>query len=300
MDLRQLQYFVAVATTGNVGRAAEEIGMTQSPLSRQIQALEAHLGLQLFERRKKRLYLTRAGREFLQDARHLLAIAEKTETRAKALSSGKAGALKIGYVEGAVHAEILPRVLRTFRRAVPSVSLELVSLRSREQMALLQSGELDIGFTYAPSPSGRGVQSRLVHEEAFILAYPDEMFPSGSPSGEDLNNTPFVALSEMASPDARKEFLAACSSAGFFPSIKCEAAEPSVALALVGAGLGVAIVQESLKRHASSTVSFTPVPGNFPSKLSVYLACRENQDVLVQSFLACLEVPPIQGRKENL
>ena len=91
LDLRQLRYFVAVAELENVGRAATVLNISQSPLSRQIQQLEAQLGLDLFERERKRLRLTAEGRQFLDEARDLLAHAERLEMHSKLLGRGVEG-----------------------------------------------------------------------------------------------------------------------------------------------------------------------------------------------------------------
>jgi len=95
LDLQRLRYFVAVAEVENVGQAAKSLHLTQSPLSRQIQSLEADLGITLFERSKKRLRLTAAGRDLLVEARALLSHGARVEGRARAMASGSAGSLVI-------------------------------------------------------------------------------------------------------------------------------------------------------------------------------------------------------------
>ncbi|MET0333821.1 MAG: LysR family transcriptional regulator [Rhizobacter sp.] len=154
LDLQQLRYFVAVAETENVGQAAELLHISQSPLSRQVQQLEARLGLVLFTREKKRLRLTAAGQEFLVEARALLAHAQRVQQRGEEAGRGEAGTLVVGYVAGAVHAGVLGAALRRFRTQVPGARLQLRSLRSVEQFDALARGELDVGYTYAPPPTG--------------------------------------------------------------------------------------------------------------------------------------------------
>ncbi len=288
LDLQQLRYFVTVAETGNVGRAAKRLGMTQSPLSRQIQALEARLGLELFERRRKRLYLSRAGRDFLPDAQKLLADAEKAEARVHALSTGEIGTLVVGYVEGAVHAGVVPHSLQAFRREVPKASLELRSLRSGEQFAQLKSGEIDIGFTYCAPSVHEDLRSSRLFEEEFLLAFSLETTTAATPTVDDLNHAPFIALPENLSPGARQDFLDACARAGFRPEIRYEVAEPSIVLALVGAGLGVAIVQKSLRENAPEMIGFAPVPGAFSLRLSVYIVSSQAPNRLTEKFLEAL------------
>ena len=130
MELQQLRYFVAVAETEHVGRAAERLHISQSPLSRQIRQLEEQLGLQLFERIKQRVRLTPAGRDFLAEARDLLAQAERVEERARQVGKGEACSLAIGYCEGVIHNGTLPAALRCWQCTRAPVSSAIKILRA--------------------------------------------------------------------------------------------------------------------------------------------------------------------------
>lgn len=98
IDLRQLKYFVVVAEEEHVGRAAERLFISQSPLSRQISQLEEKLGLMLFERNQQRIRLTADGQTFLAEARALLTHANRLESLGKRLGRGEEGGLCIGYL----------------------------------------------------------------------------------------------------------------------------------------------------------------------------------------------------------
>ena len=143
-NLRQLRYFVAVAETEHVGRAAEILNISQSPLSRQILELEADLGLDLFHRSKKRLKLTAVGRDFLAESKILLARADRLARKVDALGQGRTGALIVGYVDGAIHSEVIASTLKSGDERIRSIDLRLLPMRSKEQFEKLESGEIDI------------------------------------------------------------------------------------------------------------------------------------------------------------
>ncbi|MBL0729088.1 LysR substrate-binding domain-containing protein [Piscinibacter sp. HJYY11] len=268
LDLQQLRYFIAVAETENVGQAAELLHISQSPLSRQLQQLESRLGLTLFTREKKRLKLTPAGRDFLVEAKALLAHAERVKQRAADVGRGKLGTLVVGYVAGAVHAGVIGKALQALQQQVPGARLQLRSLPSAEQFAALQRGELDLGYTYAAPPVESGLASVLLLEEPFVLAVPADHALATAES-LDLNGQPLVA---PLSWPAREELLRACATLGWAPDVRYEAADPAAALGLVAAGLGCAFVQKSLVTVAGAMpVVLRELPATFT--LSVQIHC---------------------------
>ena len=118
MELRQLEYFLAVAEDLNFRRAAERLHMTQPPLSQQIRQLEIEMGLTLFDRSTRRVQLTAAGEVFRQSASRLLRQLQDSIAEARDVASGLAGQLALGFVPSAT-IEILPPILREFRSAFP-------------------------------------------------------------------------------------------------------------------------------------------------------------------------------------
>jgi DNA-binding transcriptional LysR family regulator len=265
-----------VAESENVGRAATLLNISQSPLSRQIMQLEAQLGLVLFERSKQRLRLTAEGREFLSEARELLAQSARLEAHGRQLGSGEAGTLRIGYVEGAVHAGVLSETLRSFRRTRPGLQLHLLSLRSHVQFEALRRQGLDFGFAYAPVPAADPtLASQLLREETLLLALPpgDALLEREAIRPADLDGTTWVTVVRQPDDTNRDAFLAACARAGFTPRIAYETADPLTSLGLVSAGLGYAVVQQSLKGIAPAGVGFRALPW-FDRRVAIHLAWR--------------------------
>ena len=275
-DLRQLRYFVTVAETGNVGRAAEMLHISQSPLSRQIIQLEEQLGVSLFERSKQRVHLNAEGRAFLVEARALLSNARRLVEFGRNLASGAVGRLAIGYVEGAVHAGLVAGMLRQFRRDRPQLHLSLMSLRSAAQLEGLRQRTLDLGLVYSPPPADYPeIASMLVRREPLVLAIPDgdALAAVADIRPHHLDGRTWITVVRRPADTNRGQFLAACIEAGFVPGIAYETADPLTSLGLVSAGLGLATVQESLRSAAPSGIVFRDLPW-FKRSVAIHLAWR--------------------------
>ncbi|OBQ82019.1 LysR substrate-binding domain-containing protein [Mesorhizobium sp. WSM3873] len=278
LDLRQIRYFVAVAEAGNVGRAAEQLHISQSPLSRQIMHLEEQLGVTLFERSKQRVHLNAEGRAFLAEARALLVNAARLEELGRKLASGATGSLAIGYVEGAVHAGLIAAMLREFRRERPDFHLQLRSRRTAAQFEDLRQRVLDLGFIYAPAPQGDpDIESMLVRREPLVLAIPegDPLVDASDIRPRHLDARVWITVVRQPDDTNRAQFLAACMEAGFVPDIAYETADPLTSLGLVSAGLGLATVQESLQSAAPAGIVFRDLPW-FKRSVEIHLAWRRN------------------------
>jgi DNA-binding transcriptional LysR family regulator len=129
-----LRYFVAVGEEQHYGRAAERLGIAQPALSRQIQGLEKELGFMLFERLPRGVKLSAAGKLFLSDARRILQEVQEAKLRAERVATGKAGTLRVGFVEWLSWHGVVPDSFRRFRRRQPDAELDLQPLRSMEQI----------------------------------------------------------------------------------------------------------------------------------------------------------------------
>ncbi|MER9655995.1 LysR substrate-binding domain-containing protein [Mesorhizobium sp. M0152] len=277
-DLRQLRYFVTVAETGNVGRAAEILHISQSPLSRQVMQLEAQLGVALFERARQRVHLNAEGRAFLGEARALLASAKRLEELGRDLATGAAGHLAIGYVEGAVHAGVLSQMLGQFRRDRPELHLRLLSQRSAAQLEELRQRTLDLGLVYSPPANDDpDIASTLVQREPLVLAIPqgDALANVADLCPAHLDGRAWITVVRQPDDTNRAQFLAACAKAGFMPDIAYETADPLTSLGLVSAGLGLATVQASLRAAAPPRIVFRDLPW-FERAVSIHLAWRRH------------------------
>lgn len=288
LDLQQLNYFVAVARTQSIARAAEQLHLSQSPLSRQIIALEARLGLILFVREGKRLKLSPVGQRFLLECEDLLASARQVERRAKQQSLGEAGRLDVAYVESAVRCGAVQHALGRLKAARPNVSVHLHPLRTDAQREALQSGAIDLGFGHRAAPDASGGRSKLLVREPFVLALPrtHALAKRKSITGSLLAGQPFVFVSHQVSPTGRALMLQACRAVGFEPQVQHEVGDPSVALSLVAEGLGLAIVQKSMDSSLPAGVMLRALPNNFPAQLEVHAVIGKHASTMAQELFA--------------
>ena len=178
MELRHLRYFVAVAEMENVSRAALKLHVSQPALSRQIRDLEDEIGFGLLERTAKSVRLTEAGRTFLNDARTLLQQAEDAVKKARAVASAEPTELHVGYSPTPV-AEILPKALRAFQRAMPSVHVRLHDWSNNAIRDGLRDGRLQLGLIVPPSKASAMRDLRyeeLFHERVCVAVAPQHPF----------------------------------------------------------------------------------------------------------------------------
>jgi DNA-binding transcriptional LysR family regulator len=199
----QLAGFVAVAEELHFGRAAERLNMTQPPLSRQIQKLEKTVGAELLERDNRKVELTPAGRAFLDEARRLMALAERAPVTARRIASGRSGLLRIGFT-AASGFSILGPLLEEITEILPDVDIDLQELVTGEQIMGLQTGELDLGLARPPFDN-KIFDSHLLYREAMVLAVPSGHRLAGLDreiTNEDLKDEPLI----MHSPTQARYF----------------------------------------------------------------------------------------------
>lgn len=258
IELRLLRYFIAVAETEHVGRAAARLHISQSPLSRQIRQLEDVVGVRLFDREHRRIRITPAGRWLLGHARELVARGDALIRDARAMRDGDTGQIALGFVGAALASGILPRVLRRLRRERPSVRIALRQLASSTQLAQLRAGELDLALIHG-GPRAPDLALRPVFEQPYVLAVPRPgPLARGAIRPAQLDGQPWILVAP--GDDERDRWAAAWGAAGFAPEVTVQVVEWASALALVDAGVGLALIPRSYAAAPPRHVAIRELP----------------------------------------
>src|SRR6201999_809605 len=171
MELRQIRSFLSIAETLHFGRTAELIHLSQPALSLQIRALEEEVGARLFERNRRKTTLTAAGVAFRDDAAAALSQLDQAIHNARLAANGKLGRLRIGFIS-TVGSEIVPNIVRQFRELNPEVEFTLRAITTADQVPMLETGSLDIGFFRLPIGGHPALDVVVVHREPFVLVVP--------------------------------------------------------------------------------------------------------------------------------
>ena len=243
MELRQLEYFVAVAEECHFTRAARRMHVAQSGLSASIRALEVELGAPLFVRSTRQVELTQAGRALLVEARRVLGTIDAARDAVAAVQGLLRGTLAVGSIQ-CLHAVHLPAVLARFHELHPGVELRLRQAGSGELVDLVRAGRLDLAFVTA-GRAGDDLKVSTLSSEPLVLACAPELPFAERESVRlaELAGQPFVDFN----PDwgTRDDVDRALATAGVDRRVAVEVNDVHSLLDFVGFGLGVALVPAS-------------------------------------------------------
>jgi DNA-binding transcriptional LysR family regulator len=288
MELRHLRYFAAVAETRHFGRAAERLHLAQPALSQSVRQLEKELGAALFTRTTRQVSLTPAGEFLYEEARRVLGTVEDSLRGVRRIAEGRRGLVRIAFTGTAALSQ-LPAMARWVKRELPGVALEIhADLLTPAQVEGLRAGRLDLGVLRPPVGDDSLVTRTLVRE-SLVLALPSDHRLVSEPVLDlaDLRTEDFVMYSDPSSA-VNDAVSRTCRAAGFVPRREHEAPGTSVLLALVAAGLGVALVPESVRASALDGVQFRDVAGTRSVELALAWR-RDEASPVVRSVLETLE-----------
>jgi DNA-binding transcriptional LysR family regulator len=277
-ELAQLRCFTTVATELNFRRAAERLNMTQPPLSRQIQLLEHHLGVALFTRSTRSVSLTAAGRAFFIEAQTLLEHAQQAALAAKRIAEGDIGSVTISFVGSAVY-EFLPKVIAEARLNQPHVKISLTEMNTYSQHEALRARRIDLGIVRAPLLQA-GYETECLVREPFVLAVPGShpLASAATVSVQDLDAQPFLMYSHSAYPPFNELLTGTLRSAQVAPEYVQWLGSSLTILALVNAGMGLALVPRCATNVVFKNVVFRDIDLGEGVQSELHLVWRSDND----------------------
>ncbi|MDX2107225.1 MAG: LysR family transcriptional regulator [Candidatus Melainabacteria bacterium] len=285
VEIRHLRYFIAVAQESNFSRAAEKLHISQPPLSQQIQKLEEDLGLMLIERGTRPVMLTEAGKFFYQQALGLVDQFDQFIDKTQKMARGEEGALTIAFVSSSTY-ELMPGILRNFRKLYPGVSLNLIEMNTPQQLESLKNKQINVGIG-RPFPENPEIESHWILDESVVVAIPSEHVWTNktSVSLTDLKDEDMINFYWSHEPSFGNFVMTTCRKAGFEPHVVQRTGELQTALGLVAAGIGVALLPESVEHTSREGVKYIPLRTPSPTISMVAAYRKDDSSPILKRFL---------------
>ncbi|MCP3711370.1 LysR substrate-binding domain-containing protein [Paraburkholderia sp. CNPSo 3274] len=264
LDLRRLRYFVTVAEELHFGRAAVRLNIAQPPLTRHIAALEAELGIRLFERSTRAVKLTPEGILFLERARGVLHAVGEAQATARKLAQGVTGRIAIGYTSSIPMSDAFAEIVRNAGRALPEVELTFREVATASQHRQIVEGALDIGFGWsAANAQEDSLSSLVIAHEPLIAAVPSGSVHARKQSIDfaELRDETFLIFPPGSGSALTAALDSLCAQAGMEPRIGPTASQTAALISLVAAERGVAIVPAFTMALQRSGVAYVPLRG---------------------------------------
>jgi DNA-binding transcriptional LysR family regulator len=275
MELRHLRYFVAVAESLHFGQAASRLEIAQPSLSHQIRQLETELQTTLLRRTKRHVELTEAGRMFLDEARDVLARADRAAVIARRVGRSDAPRLRVG-VGYCMDQSDVAAAVGIFNARHPVVQVELKTMSVPSQLAALHESRLDVGFV-RPPVSDPGLLSEVVIREPLVVALPlrHRLASKSRIPLTALSNEAFVLPPRDVIPVFHDAVLRLCREAGFIPHAPHEADHLQMILAMIASGAGVGLVPTTARKFKHHRVAYRPIDPS-PDDLEISIVWRRN------------------------
>jgi DNA-binding transcriptional LysR family regulator len=289
VELRHVRYFIAVAEHLNFRKAAEQLHITQPPLSRQIRQLEEDLGVALLVRNKQRVELTKAGHAFLEQARKLIVQAGHATEAARHAHKGESGIVRIGLASGL--GAVVSKVVFEHRKRSPAVEIECKDIFSTLQNEALHKGEIDVGFLRPPVDQVN-LECELLFEEEFVVVLPKthRLAKRRVLRLKEVADEPLIIFDRSFSTGLYDKILGLFSKQGFTPHLMVthvEAHEEAGAV-MIASGKGIFLGAGATVNRSVSGLELASVRLNEPdAKIEVYAAWRKGEESpVILDFLA--------------
>lgn len=258
--IRHLWLFLAVAEDQSFSRAARRLGMSQPPLTEQIQALEHSLRMQLFIRSRRGAQLTPAGAAILPAVRKFAEQLERLELAVHEAVAGHAGVLTVGAITSSM-IDVLPPLIERFKQDHPLITVSVREIDSAQAIPLLESGDIDLAFARLEGNLGRSVASVPLAEDHLAVALPSDHPQACQPTLAlaSLADETLVMASRDVSPVYFDYVVGLCKASGFSPRVLHQVRSVSSQIAFVSCGQGIALVPQSMEKLAPENVVVRPL-----------------------------------------
>jgi DNA-binding transcriptional LysR family regulator len=306
-ELKQICYFISLTQTNNNFTAtAAKLGIRQPPLTQSIQALEkllsddhTQLAVQLFDRTRRPIVLTKAGEVFLEEVSQALSHLDGAILQARKASRGEIGSICVG-INNAIANTILPKILPVFQARFPGVEVKIIEVTIEQEVQMLKNHQLDVIFQRSP---------RSVSDDDILMSQPivDEHFVVALPSDHMLAKHQHIALIKLENDDIilppldslpfYKNVVTLCEQAGFTPKINQSVNVTGVValLSLVAAGVGVSILPNHVETLKRDGVVYRPLQDtSLNRQISIVWRQNDSSTVLCQFLKVIEEVTKLQ------
>lgn len=287
--MRHLWLFLVVAEEQHFGRAAKRLGMSQPPVTEQIQILEASLKVKLFERSSRGTQLTAAGAAILPVVRKLAEYMQQLELAVREAAAGQIGMLTIGSIATSMF-DVLPNVIDGFRKSHPGVTVAVKEIDSVDAVPMLRSGEIDLALARLDVTGDDEIVTAPLKEDRLAVALPKDHPAAALPRVRlaTLAEENFIIFAREVSPDYFDSLTAACRANDFTPRIVHMVRTVASQVAFVGCGQGVALVPASMRKLAPENVVIKPLKETVRVVTAAVAWNRSRPNILADEFRVAL------------
>jgi DNA-binding transcriptional LysR family regulator len=257
--LRHFWYFLAVAEERHFGKAAKRLGMSQPPLSQQIQVLEKSLGVKLFERSRQGVHLTKQGSEILGPVQRFMEHAERLQLAVLDARHGRNTSVTVGAVNAALF-DIMPKLTRIVKQRYPHISISVSEMDSASALAAVQNGEIDIALArFDQNVNALEIQPILKDPLVVVLPIDHPFTKKDRISLVDLADENLVLSPRKLSPGFFDQIVSAFRNVGVSPRVTYEVRSVVSQIALVGCEDAIGMVPSRAMRFGGDHVVFRPL-----------------------------------------
>ncbi|CAM3752363.1 hypothetical protein PMAG_b0489 [Pseudoalteromonas mariniglutinosa NCIMB 1770] len=277
VDIKRLKSFVSVAKHKSFSQAANELHTVQPAISRHISALEAELGVSLFNRNSRDVAITQAGEQLLKDASAILALAEQAKTHAQLAHNGQIGTLNIGYL-GPACLSFMASLVRRYKLQFPKVHVTLFEMTATEQIDALNNERIDVAFSRElPTSINTQYSSHNIYIDKLVAIVNQSHKFAGKKAINlaQLKTEQFIIFNRDEALGLFDETITLCKQAGFSPNLVSRPRHMQTLLTEVAAGLGVAIAPYCVSKLYNAGCHFLAL-NNVTTQIPLQIQYKHN------------------------